>query len=161
MLWSCGSSRNGCATIGRSQPSQRDMQRDKSELEAGSKICRIWRPGFHQCCGPENFFFYSDPEFFPHIQIRTRIRIRIWIRIRILRLIFWHDNSKEWLSLLAYVQYSETCKTEKKFCYRKNILIPFKCLTLGFFLNCFYFKTKSGFVFGRNLRIISDSDQQH
>jgi hypothetical protein len=28
---SVGSSRNGCATIGRSQPSQRDMPRDKSE----------------------------------------------------------------------------------------------------------------------------------
>jgi hypothetical protein len=31
-----GSLRNGCATISRSQPSHREMPRDKSELEAES-----------------------------------------------------------------------------------------------------------------------------
>jgi hypothetical protein len=34
---SVGSSHNGCATIGRSQPPQRYMPRDKSELEAKSE----------------------------------------------------------------------------------------------------------------------------
>jgi hypothetical protein len=33
---SVGSSRNGCATIGRSQPSLHDMPRDKYELEVKS-----------------------------------------------------------------------------------------------------------------------------
>jgi hypothetical protein len=61
----------------------------------------------------------SDPEIFCHF------------RIRILRLIFWQDI---FLQSGSHCVYMYSCKTEKKFYYRKNVhFVLFQMFKLWFF----------------------------
>jgi hypothetical protein len=80
--------------------------------------------------------FFPDPEFFG----------RFRVRIRILRLpvIFWHDNFLKSGSQCVHI-YSETCKTEKKFCYRKNQCCGSELIFFGFGFgstNYFFFRIR-------------------
>jgi hypothetical protein len=76
----------------------------------------------YQCCGSEFIFLFGSKIFFCHF------------RIRILRLIFWHNNFLKSGSQCVHMYYSGTCKTEKKFCHRKNLqFVLFQVFNLRFF----------------------------